>query len=370
MTPALSRQQDQHSKFNNPPGDRSAESVLSASSEHVFRDPGYHVWCGSVFYWGERWWLVYSRWKQSHGFEAWATHSEVAVAGGASPLGPFRPEGEIILPGLGSDGWTRDTGHNPTIFLAGEQICMAYTGSFGPYGVANGESGEIPKDDRWWIHRNNQRIGIATASHPLGPWRTPADPTLDTDPEGWDSLCVNNPSVTATPDKKWLMVYKGVTDGPRPFGKEVLHGVAKAERPMGPYQRVPGAHPFQVVGSHFAAEDPFVWWDPGAEVFRAVVKDMDGDLTGAGRSLAFYDSPNGTEWTISHRPPISGTAIKWDDGSLETMRRVERPQVTFDPQGRAVALQVACQSAENDNSSFSLSVPLAGDFFDPTKATR
>jgi hypothetical protein len=241
---------------------------------------------------------------------------------------------------------------------------MAYTGTFGPYQRGLHVEGEISKDGRWWEHRNNQRVGIATATHPLGPWKTEDQPAINISQNGWDSLVVNNPSVVARPEGGWVMIYKGVTDGTRPFGKEVLHGVAESPMPGGPFNKVDGVHPFKVDGVVFAAEDPFVWWDVHSAKFRAVLKDNNGDLTGAGRTLAFYESPNALEWSISDIPPLSGAGIAWENGEVQSMDRLERPQITFDRHGRAVSLQVACLPTGDRQRSFSLSVPLAHDFFE------
>jgi len=46
-----------------------------------------------------------------------------------------------------------------------------------------------------WIHRNHQRIGVAVANSPNGPWRRFDQPLVDTTPGFYDALCCNNPSV-------------------------------------------------------------------------------------------------------------------------------------------------------------------------------
>jgi hypothetical protein len=91
---------------------------------------------------------------------------------------------------------------------------------------------------------------------------------------------------------------------------------------------------------------------------------MEGFLAEAGRTLAFYESPDALEWRLSRIPPISGAALRWDDGVVESMDRLERPQITFDGNGNAVALQVACLSSAGGRRSFSLSVSLTDDFFE------
>ena len=38
-------------------------------------------------------------------------------------------------------------------------------------------------DEEWWVHRNHQRIGVATADHPGGPWTRRDTPLLDVGPD-------------------------------------------------------------------------------------------------------------------------------------------------------------------------------------------
>ncbi len=337
---------------------------LCASRSNIFRDPGYHVWCGSVIAWGGCWWLFYSRWPESAGFDAWVTHSEIALASGPSPTGPFQPLDHVLLPFCGSHGWEKCSAHNPTIVTDGNRLFMAYMANDGPAGHSHRPGEAVRKDAAWWTHRNNQRIGVASAARPEGPWATTAEPVLDVDPEGWDSLLVNNPSIFQKPDGRWSMIYKAVTKGPAPFGGDVLHGLAEAPKPDGPYLRVPGFHPFAAAGVKFPAEDPFAWWDQGSGIYRAIVKDMKGSLTGVGRALAFYTSVDGREWVKADCPPIFGSEIRWEDGVREKFSRIERPQVTFDGEGTPVALQLACLRDGPESVSFSLSVPIAPDFFD------
>jgi len=198
----------------------------------------------------------------------------------------------------------------------------------------------------------------------MGPWTSPATPTIDVSPDGWDSLVVNNPALFRSADGRWAMIYKGVAIGPPPFGGAVLHGLAEASDPCGPFRKVPGIHPFTAGKSLFPAEDPFAWYDPASRVYRAIVKDMDGSLVGQGRSLVFFESKDARDWQVSRIPAISASEIWWEDTGREDYARIERPQVTFDPEGRPVALQLACLPAAPDSVSFSLSVPLPPDFFE------
>ena len=48
--------------------------------------------------------LVFSRWPQALGHNAWVTHSEIAVAEGPSPFGPFTFK-TVALPARGKRFW-------------------------------------------------------------------------------------------------------------------------------------------------------------------------------------------------------------------------------------------------------------------------
>lgn len=338
--------------------------VLRVGSGAVFRDAGYHVWCSGVAGCNGSWWLLYSRWPEKVGHYGWATHSEIAVAQGPSPTGPFKPSGKVILPSASSHAWERDVAHNPTIVSDKGSYLLAYMGNHGPLTSVPGSADQpVQMDDAWWVHRNNQRIGVARAKHPSGPWETTARPVLDVCKNGWDSQIVNNPTIFRRADGRWTMIYKAVSDGPQPFGGKVMHGVAESNDPQGPYVRQPGIHPFAAETSSFPAEDPYAWYDKPSGLYRAVVKDMNGALTGQGRSLAFYHSKDALQWELSAIPPVSGAKLMMPDGTLLPCARIERPQITVDADGRAVALHVACLPEGGDGVSFSVSVPIPPGFF-------
>ena len=40
-----------------------------------------------------------------------------------------------------------------------------------------------PKTSKWWVNRNNQRIGVAVADDPNGPWKRFDKPLIDAKPE-------------------------------------------------------------------------------------------------------------------------------------------------------------------------------------------
>jgi len=286
--------------------------------------------------------LFFSRWPQELGHRAWVTHSEVAYATADGPLGPYAFQG-VGLAGSGGEGWDADVIHNPTVLAAGGRFYLYYTGNRG-----NGE---------YWSHRNNQRIGVAVADHPAGPWKRFDRPLLDVTPGSWDHLITTNPSVAQGPDGGFLLMYKTVGEGEMPFGGQVVHGVAFADHPRGPFARHPEpvlTHPTE----QFPLEDPFIWY--GGDRFYAILKDFKGLFTGAGPSLALFQSADGLAWEPAERPLVSRLQIEWEDGEVQPVKHLERPQLYLED-GIPKVLFCACDVDDERTQSFNVHIPLANE---------
>ncbi|NBB18312.1 sucrase [Runella sp. CRIBMP] len=302
-----------------------------------FEDKGYMVWCGSMVKGDDgKYYLFYSRWPQSKKHLAWVTDSEVAVAVADAPTGPYK-FAKVILPKRDKKYWDADVTHNPTIHKFGNKYYLYYMGNYG-----NGE---------WWDHRNHQRIGVAVADSPLGQWKRSDKPLVDTTPNAFDHLLTNNPSLAQRPDGTFLMVYKGVSNGKMPFGGRVLHGVAIANRPEGPFVKQP--KPVFVKDTvKFAAEDPYIWFQEGK--YWAIVKDMKGVFTNAGTSLALFESLDGLDWKPAKNILVSTLEIPWESGT-EKVGKLERPQLYFE-NGKPKIL--FCAVYISDTVNYNVAIPL------------
>lgn len=314
-----------------------------------FADPDYNIWCGSAVKGDDdKYHMFYSRWPRGLGHQAWVTHSEVAHAESVSPFGPWRHL-DVALPPRGTPFWDGSCTHNPTVLRIGKRYYLYYTGNYGDGKV------QSPLN---WTHRNNQRIGVAVADSPDGPWQRFDKPVIDTGStaDAPDALMTSNPSVAVRPDGGLLMVYKAVARrGSAPFGGPVTHLLASSKDPSGPFIKQQ-AEVFAAKNVMFAAEDPFIWHSE--DRYRAVVKDMEGSFAGKRNSLVLWESVDGIAWRLSQHPLVSTLQVTWRDGSKQRLTKLERPQVLLED-GQPIALYCAAADDAAFHGSFNIQIPLA-----------
>ena len=315
----------------------------------IFEAPDWCIWCGSMVR-DEKGTchLFYSRWPRTLGHAAWVTHSEVARAVSDNPLGPYKHV-EVVLPARGATYWDGSCTHNPYVVRVGTKYCLFYMGNYGD-GVV-----ETPLN---WTHRNHQRIGVAIADSPEGPWTRPARPTVDVSPEvdAPDALVTNNPAACARPDGSVLLVYKAVgRKSSLPFGGPVVHLVATATNPAGPYAKR-FTPVFTKPGEHFAAEDPFIWHD--GQRYRAVVKDNNGLFTGRGYSLAQFESADGFAWRPAKHLFVATPATIVLPPGRKPLMAFERPYVWRDECGEPTVLFGAAAHTAGRETSYNVAIPL------------
>lgn len=339
-----------YKKQNEPISDFST-LIQPASKSSILEEDGYYVWGGSVVKGNDgHYHMFYSRWKQDTYFSGWVTHSEIAHAVSEKPEGPFKFK-DVALPARGAEYWDGLCTHNPTIKEFDGKYYLYYMGNTGD-GVA--------MQDLNFSHRNNQRIGVAWADSPNGPWNRNEQPFVDVSEEenAWDALMTSNPSVTQMRDGKFLVVYKAVAKHkPMPFGGPLTHLAAIAESPTGPVKKI-NQRIFYKEGEMFPAEDTFVWYQESCDLYYAIVKDMHGAFTKAGVSLAFFESKDGLHWKPSANPLASKLEVVWQDGTREKLAKLERAQILFE-KGQPIMLYCASgKPGEFPAKSFNIHIPL------------
>ena len=298
----------------------------------VFEEEGYYVWCTSLVKHGDTYYLFYSRWKKEYGFEAWVSHSEIALASSKELFGKFRFE-KVLFSKETSNTWDRDCFHNPTVLSWKGKYYLYYMGNFG--------------DGDFWSHRNRQRIGLAVADHPMGAWTRREAPLIDVSEDGFDCLMTSNPSVAVLPDGRIAMIYKGVgREKPLPKGGPVVCGMAYAEHPEGPFTKT-GIPVMQNPNHPWSVEDPFLFVENGK--LYAIVKDFQGYFTGTGStSLALFEADDKGDFVPTEEPLAMTLCLPTEVGEIP-VKRLERPQIYFE-NGVPRALLLAVKPLEGDRS--------------------
>ncbi|WP_076418970.1 glycoside hydrolase family protein [Colwellia sp. UCD-KL20] len=322
-----------------------SQSMQTVPDTAKFIDPDYYIWGSSMVEGSDgKYHLFYSRWHKSYGHNAWLTHSEIAHAVADKPLGPYKHV-DIGLPARGKNYWDGLSTHNPTVHKFGDKYYIYYMGNTGDGKVMKGFN---------FSHRNNQRIGVAVANSPYGPWKRTDTPLINTSENNnaWDALMVSNPSVLQKADGSFLMVYKAVAKkAPLPAGGPVVHLMATAKSPIGPFTK--HVDPvFTKVGEKFPAEDPYIWLQ--GNQYWAIVKDMKGAFTDSGKSLALFNSQNGFDWHKANMPLVSKLEINWQSGK-QKVAHLERPQIWF-KEGKPAIL--FCAADETREHSYNVHIPL------------
>ena len=325
-----------------------AELIQPVPTNATFRDAQFNIWCGSMVRGDDgKCHLFYSRWPRALGHLAWVTHSEVAHAVADNPFGPYH-HADVALPARGKEFWDGLCTHNPTVIRANGKFYLYYMGNTGD---------GIVRKPLNWKHRNNQRIGVAVAEKPEGPWQRFDKPLIDvsSDTNAPDALMVTNPSVCQRPDGGFLMVYKAAALKEKlPFGGPVVHLVATADSPTGPFKKL--LQPiFTRPGEQFATEDPFIWH--GGDRYWAVVKDFHGIFTAKGYSLVLFESHDGFDWKPAAHPLVTTPEVTWADGRKQKLNALERPQVYLE-NGVPVALFCAAAEYPKRDGSFNIQIPL------------
>lgn len=310
------------------------------TEKSIFKLDGYFVWCGTITK-GEDglYYLYFSFWPKTGQFNIdWVLHSKIGYAVSNNPYGEFEYKGIALDSG---EGWDRGAVHNPSVIKHDGKYYMYYMGNHG--------------DGTFWSNRNNQRIGVAVADKPEGPFRRFDKPVLDITKNSFDSLMTSNPSVTKGADGRFYMIYKAVHDnGERPKGGAVVCGIAVSESPLGPFLK--NNKPIMVNPEHdWSVEDAFIWFENGK--FYSLAKDFQGYFTKSEKGqTALFESVNGFDWAPSEIPLAFENILFFEDKELP-LHRMERPQIYFE-NGKPVVILCACMPSEKADDTFNVSIPI------------
>ncbi len=314
------------------------ERIQVVPKANLFTEEGYYVWCGTMFKFNGAYYMVYSRWERSCGFQGWVTDCKVCLAKSDTLEGQFHHV-KVLFDYEGNCPGERKVMHNPSALVHNGRVYLYFMMTYG--------MGDV------WENRNRQRIGVAWTDDPEGEWTKMPNPVIDITPGGIDSLMVSNPTATVMPDGKILMVYKAVGDKDElPKGGPVILGAAIGDTPLGPFRKS-GKPQFVNPESSWSVEDPFIWYEDGW--FYALVKDYTGYFTKVkthwSGSTALFRSANGLDWEPDPEHPLAYTnELMFDDGPAK-LRSLERPQLYIED-GKTKALLCACVFFEDESTGY------------------
>ncbi|PWD99343.1 glycoside hydrolase family protein [Marinilabilia rubra] len=298
------------------------------ASANVLVDPDYYVWGLSVIKWSDgKYHCYYSRWPKSVGFNGWLTDCEIAHAISDRPEGPFLFE-SVVLESRNSAGWDVLTSHNPSVCIAGDKLCLYY--------ISN-DMGQDFEDlsapmnldfrkENWKLIRNNQRIGVAIATDPSGPFIRSENPVVEPDNKLFKNIAVN-PAVTYV-NGKFTMIMKGDDVGEDKWFRIQL--VGHADNPQGPFY-----FENKPVYDKKQTEDAGIWYDSSRQTYY-----MTCHVLGL-PDLALFTSKNSYQWQPASQPVLMKKEFLLDNGEIWKPKRVERPFVLTDDNGKPVMLYVA-----------------------------
>ena len=296
-----------------------------------FAMPDYWVWCGSAIAGDDgRYHLYASRWPRALAFSPhWLTNSEVVHAVSPTPEGPYALS-DVVLAPRGTEHWDGRMTHNPTIHRSPDDgtYLLYYTGTTYGGPTPTPDRPEPPDSPRNRESRDNQRVGLATAPTPDGPWRRPDAPLIDIPAAksheanaGRDPLFTTNAAPLVRPDGSVMLIYKGRARR----DDKMRHWLVRAERFDADYKHVSDTPIFPEATAD-TVEDPFLWWEDGA--YQVLVHDVLGQVGGETDAISHGASPDGLSWTWIGL--ACSRTVRWSDGRSTRQPRVERPQLLME----------------------------------------
>ena len=296
---------------------------------HVLVDPGYRIWGLAVIQWPDgKYHGYYARWHESLGHNAWISHCEIAHAISDKPEGPFKFE-NVVLNSRNLKGWDVINAHNPAICVVDGKIYLYYISNDlkGKYEKDTG--GEYPERP-WFVKnhkmvRNSQRIGVAIASNPSGPFIRSKNPVVE--PHGVFKNIAVNPAVVYV-NGTYVMIMKGDALGNENWFRIQL--VGHSTQPEGPFEFVQ-----KPVYNKVQTEDAGIWYDKLAEQFYMTCHVMGKP------DLALFTSSDSYNWKLADTPLFMKKEIVLDDGTVWKPERLERPFILTDEQGKPIVLYIA-----------------------------
>ncbi|EOR96029.1 hypothetical protein ADIARSV_0787 [Arcticibacter svalbardensis MN12-7] len=299
------------------------------TSENIVVNPNYWTWGLSVIKWSDgKYHAFYSRWKYETGFNAWLTDCEIVHGVSDKPEGPYHFV-NVILESRNQLGWESATAHNPYICVANDKLNLYYISTdLKTIYHENEDQYPISKwiSDHWDIARNSQRIGLATASNPSGPFIRKARPVVEPQ-EGIFKTIAVNPAVAFINNQFTIIVKGDDVKHDKTYRIQVVGNSKNAEGPF-EFEKTP-------VYKDAQTEDATIWYDKIKTRFYMVCHQL------GQRQLLLLTSKDSRQWMPAENPVFTLKDIKLENGEIWKPERMERPFVLTNEQGQPIMLYVA-----------------------------
>ncbi|MEL7160764.1 MAG: glycoside hydrolase family protein, partial [Bacteroidota bacterium] len=279
---------------------------LADSGKFILETPDVRVWgCSPIYDEEGKVHVFYSIWPlDGH----WLVNSKIAHAVADHPEGPYEPQGVIMEGRAGY--WDANSIHNPTVHKVGDKYVLLYIGS------------DTSRQENWRNRAqaaNTQRIGMAIADSPYGPWQRSDQPIIDVaeDSLAWDGYCVVNPSFMQHPNGEYWIYYRAWD---RRNDERRKTGVAFAKTLEGPYLKYSGNPIIDFPERGGETEDPYLFHYRGK--FHCLIRDM-GNYDWV--SGLYLESRDGLSWGDYYRGHQRGSRYF----PVSDKSRYERVQVLW-----------------------------------------
>lgn len=311
-----------------------SEEVVKMSSFCEAQTPGKYILEGKPEEWTWGMAPIYDADGKLHIFNSviprdgsWIRHSKIIHWTADSVEGPYTLVGDVFA--------SEDASyHNPQISQVGDTFVLVYL-----LNIHSDENG------------SKQEVGIATASSLNGPWtESPLNPVIPASGKmnGQEIVHASNPTFVVTPEGKYRIYYKSMTDVlPVKKGFREI-SFAESDELAGPYVNYGGNPVISYADKQVDIEDPYAFFYNGMyymilEDRRGVKNLLDGApipqdeiKNGGYRPGIIYASKDGIDWGI---PEVGYLTNEQYFG--HKLARSERPSILW-KDGKPEYLFLSC----------------------------
>jgi len=302
-------------------------------NDNYFMLDGSNIWGATVTkHTDGLYYMLFANWDSHISFSPdWFYFSEIGYAVANKLGGPYIYQGKALDP-----SYCNTTNESPVKWnYAGEEVTLNV--------FHNPTVMKSEKDGKYYLYfmgtslddmsrsHGRQRVGVAYADSPAGPW-TVMDKFLfgnvPEDSEEWENGFSANPSVLEVKKEDGSYFYYALYKAAGVYEEQKIcaTGYGISDSPLGPFKRA--RKPImrdEKVG--FSVEDCYVWRNEGK--YYALAKDMTkGNWTGHkdGYSYALFESADEVSWRLSENNLAFINEIPWKKGA-QRVSHYERSQL-------------------------------------------